>query len=869
MKRVFPVLLALLTAAVSLSITGWLWRHERQSYEASLRASFDAGMRQTAGRIEQRMASYEQMLRGVQGLFTAADTVDRARFDTYVDALLAGADFAGLQAIVFGPLVSAERAGSHVQAQRAQGAADYTIRPEGERLFYAPVTYAAPAGGGIERALGYDLLSDPVRRAALDQARDSGSVAITGRLRLMTEAGARPQYAMLMILPLYAKGSAAHTVAARRANLTGWVWAAFRVGDLMSSLYGEGTPGLELRVHDGVTLGDDTLIFSNAPPAEAVPQRARFDAQEYIGVAGRSWTLQVRSLPGFEARFGRDSAQVILVAGVGLSLLLTALTYLLTTAQARAHAAARAMTHELRGSEERYRRIVETANEGIWLIDENGVVTFANPKLLQMLGLSAAEVLGRPLTDFVDEPDRERRAARADPAPPGTGEWQGVRLHGRHGSAPWVAVSTAPITDAAGARLGALGMATDITERKQSQAKRAVLEAQLRESQKMEAIGTLAGGIAHDFNNILAAILGNVGLTRQHLPPGHAAAAGLDQIERAGVRARSLVEKILAFSRMQPHALVTQPMRPLVEDAIVLLRSTLPAGVELVLELAPAPLPASADATSVQQILMNLCTNAWHAMPGAAGRITIALARVELGNDAARALGDVAPGAYAQLSVADDGAGMSEATRARVFEPFFTTKRVGEGTGLGLSVVHGIVIAHHGAITVDSAPGLGSRFRLFFPLSSVPFAPDSGEPASEPAAPHGDGQHVMYVDDDPAMLLMIEGLLRHHGYRVTALERPRDALARVRDEPGRFDLVVTDFNMPEMTGLELAEALARIAPGLPVVISSGYLPDDTRDAALRAGVRGLLQKEYSLEQLPALAHSVLAEARERRGRTVV
>jgi CheY-like chemotaxis protein len=322
------------------------------------------------------------------------------------------------------------------------------------------------------------------------------------------------------------------------------------------------------------------------------------------------------------------------------------------------------------------------------------------------------------------------------------------------------------------------------------------------------------------------------------------------------------VQKILAFSRMQPHALVNQPMRPLVEEAVVLLRSTLPSLVELELRLADTPLQVGADATNIQQILMNLCTNAWHAMRGGSGRIAIALNRVELGVEAARALGEIPPGAYAHLSVSDNGSGMTEATRVRVFEPFFTTKRVGEGTGLGLSVVHGIVVAHRGAIAVDSTPGRGSTFHLYFPLAPLP-AIDAPDEAAAPEAPRGQGEHVMYVDDDPAMLPMIESLLQRAGYRVTALDRPRDALARVRAEPTLFDLIVTDFNMPEMTGLDLAKELARIVPGLPVVISSGYLSDEMRAAAMRAGVRGVLQKEYSLEQLAALVHTVLASDRPR------
>jgi signal transduction histidine kinase len=412
------------------------------------------------------------------------------------------------------------------------------------------------------------------------------------------------------------------------------------------------------------------------------------------------------------------------------------------------------------------------------------------------------------------------------------------------------------IVDAGGQPAGALGMVTDITERKQAEAKRSLLESQLRESQKMEAIGTLAGGIAHDFNNILAAILGNAAIARQEVAAGSAAQTSLEQIERAGVRGRSLVQKILAFSRMQPHVLVSQPMRPLVEQSVALLRATLPASVELSLKLSDEPLLVGADATQVQQVLTNLCTNAWHALQGSAGRVTIGLDAADLQADPTRGLGEVEPGRYAHLWVSDTGCGMSEATRMRVFEPFFTTKPVGQGTGLGLSVVHGIVSAHQGAITVDSTAGFGSTFHLYFPLVQAQ-ASVAEVPTAPLRTPQGTGQHVLYVDDDPAMLLLVESLLRRAGYRVTAIEQPREAIERIRAQPDDFDLVVTDYNMPELTGMDLALAVARVRPDLPLVISSGYVSDDMREKAKRAGVRGLIQKEYTLEQLAEIVHTVL------------
>ena len=858
--------MALTVGAASLGITAWLWRLEQQTDARSLRANFDTAVRQTTDRIEQRTGSYEQILRGMQGLFMVTDHVDRAGFETYVDALLSGTDIAGLQAFAYGPLLPGEQAPAHVAMQRASGITGYAIMPPGRRDTYVPVTYIAPAVGRNLKALGYDVYQDPVRLAALLKARDSGSVAITGRIRLVTEVDQEPQYGFLMVLPLYDRGQAIDSIESRRKNLVGWVWAGVRIGDLMSSLYGEGTPGLEVHIDDGSQPGDDKLMYRSGPQGgDAAPPR--FEAQEYISVAGHTWTLSMRTQPAFEQGLRRDSTRIILTAGVGLSLLLAALTYQLTTGRARAHGVARQMTRELRNSEERYRRIVETANEGIWLTDARQRIAFVNPKMLQMLGCSASDMLDHPLVDFIQAHDRPNALADIERPAPELREPHDLRFRRQDGSDLWVAMSVAPIFDANGNPAGALGMVTDITERKQAEAKRGLLESQLRESQKMEAIGTLAGGIAHDFNNILAAILGNTALARQQAAAGSAEQASLEQIEMAGVRGRSLVQRILAFSRMQPHVLVSQPMRPLVEQSISLLRSTLPASVELSLQLSEAPLQVGADATQVQQVLTNLCTNAWHAMQGSAGRITIGLDAAQLTADAAQGLGDVAPGRYAHLWVSDTGCGMAEVTRSRVFEPFFTTKPVGQGTGLGLSVVHGIVTTHQGAITVESTPGRGSTFHLYFPLVAVQ-AGSTEAPTSSVAAPqvpHGTGQRVLYVDDDPAMLLLVESLLQRAGYHVTTIERPREALEQVRARAGDFDLVVTDYNMPELTGMDLAQEIARIRPDLPVVISSGYVSDEMREAVQRAGVRGLIQKEYTLEQLATVVHSVLADVPPARG----
>ncbi len=397
----------------------------------------------------------------------------------------------------------------------------------------------------------------------------------------------------------------------------------------------------------------------------------------------------------------------------------------------------------------------------------------------------------------------------------------------------------------------------DVSELRQAQADRRTLEAQLREAQKMEAVGTLAGGIAHDFNNVLGGIVGNVALAREDLPSDHPARLSVEQIDAAAHRARAVVRQILAFSRRQPEELVIQPMGALVREAVALLRSTLPSIVQLDWRLPGDDPCVKMDGNQMHQVLLNLCTNAWHALRGSTGHITVGLETLVLDAGQAVRIGDLAPGPHVRLWVSDDGVGMDEATRARIFEPFFTTKPRGEGTGLGLAVVYGIVHAHDGALEVASEPGMGTTFGIYLP-QAVP-APDSdGAAAHEPAAAAAGGR-VAYVDDDEVMLLMVERLLRRRGFDVACYAEPAALVARLRAVPGDVDVVVSDYNMPGMTGVDLARTLAQIGARIPVIVSSGYVSDELRDNAREAGVSALLEKEETLERLAPLISSVLKQ----------
>jgi PAS domain S-box-containing protein len=414
------------------------------------------------------------------------------------------------------------------------------------------------------------------------------------------------------------------------------------------------------------------------------------------------------------------------------------------------------------------------------------------------------------------------------------------------------------LRDAQGRITSLATVARDLSDLHAALAQQHALEARLLEAQKMESIGTLAGGVAHDFNNVLAAILGNLSIAREDLGPGHPVQQQLSMAQQAATRARSLVQQILAFSRRLPQERVVQPLAPLVAEALALLRATLPASVQLEARLSDLPLAAEVDAGQIQQVVLNLCNNAWQALPGHIGRISVQLDAVTVA-DGDTAAGSPPPGRYARLSVVDDGSGMDEATRARIFEPFFTTKPVGQGTGLGLAVVHGIVTASGGSIAVHSARGQGTRIDVHLPLRDEAAAAPAAVPLAG-ATQRGQGEHVLLADDDDVVGLTLQALLERAGYQVTRVDSGMAAIDAVRLAPQGHDLVVTDFNMPGLSGLSVAEQLAGIAPGLPVIITSGYVTEELLEKAREIGVRAVLLKEHSLERLAREVHELLAAA---------
>ena len=374
--------------------------------------------------------------------------------------------------------------------------------------------------------------------------------------------------------------------------------------------------------------------------------------------------------------------------------------------------------------------------------------------------------------------------------------------------------------------------------------------------QKMEAIGQLAGGVAHDFNNILTAILGNAEIAYSKIASDHPSRANLTRVLEAGDRASRLVKQILTFSHHQEFSRTVIPLSPIVDEVLAMLRATLPASIELTNSCNPATSPVLADATQIHQVLVNLCTNAWHALEGKPGHIAVDLAPVTLTQPLQTLYTALPPGHYACLSVRDTGVGMDPDTLARIFDPFFTTKPVGQGTGLGLSIALGIVQGHNGAIVVNSYPGQGTTFSLYFPAAEAP-AHASLPVGTMPVRRQKRRGHLLYLDDEKMLVDLVRAKLEPLGYRITGYTKPTEALAAVGADPGGFDVVVTDYNMPGMSGLEVARALTHIRADLPVVLVSGYLSPETHRTALDAEIKEIVYKPNMLQELEEVVARVI------------
>jgi len=383
---------------------------------------------------------------------------------------------------------------------------------------------------------------------------------------------------------------------------------------------------------------------------------------------------------------------------------------------------------------------------------------------------------------------------------------------------------------------------------------RQLAEARLRQVHKMEAIGTLAGGIAHDFNNILAAIIGFSEMAIDKSPEGSPVRHHMERVLGAGIRGRDLVRQILAFSRQTDQEKEPLKIAPVVREALELVRASLPSTINIRTKLQGTLGFVLADRTQIQQIVLNLCTNAAHAMRHTGGAISIILDGFSFSSPEDAPDSTMSPGLYARLSVEDTGEGMSSETMEHIFDPFFTTKLPGEGTGLGLSVVHGIVASHGGTITVSSEAGIGSVLTVYLPKLIQERTPDPGD--GDESIPRGH-ERILFIDDEDELAALGREMLTDLGYRVTSKTGAREALALFRLDPSRFDLVITDQTMPGLTGEELVREILVIKAGMPIIMCTGYSPLVDSETALADGVAAFAMKPLTKKEMAVTVRRAL------------
>ncbi len=509
----------------------------------------------------------------------------------------------------------------------------------------------------------------------------------------------------------------------------------------------------------------------------------------------------------------------------------------------------RLLDEALRESEEKYRKIFENANEGIYRTTPEGRLLSVNPSLARMFGFSSPEEMIKGIKDigkdlYVNPQDRENiiRLLREQDSVEGFE----AEMRRQDKSTFWISISLHTVRDAAGNIVYLEGMNVDITERKLSEEERRTYEARLMRSQKLEAIGTLAGGIAHDFNNILSAIIGYSELAIDELPEDSAVSKNIMEVLKAGGRAKDLVKQILTFSRQMETQRKPVKIHLIMKEALKLLRSSIPSTITITEQIDAASGTVFADSTQIHQVIMNLCTNAYQAMLTTGGELTVTLEQLYLDSGFISKHPPLSEGVHLQITVRDTGCGMDTETLKRIFDPFFTTKEKAKGTGLGLATVHGIVTELGGAILVESSINKGSTFEIYLPVSQQE-QEDMDDLHGEPTP--GTGEAILLVDDEEAIINFTQGMLNQLGYKVKGLCSSIDALNFFRSAPDEIDLIITDQTMPGITGSQLATEILKIRPGMPIILMTGYSETITQEEAFAQGIKEYLDKPFTKNML--------------------
>ncbi|MBI1754342.1 MAG: PAS domain S-box protein [Acidobacteria bacterium] len=801
---------------LGLAGTLWVWRALDLQEQAFLAGRLDGAMAQTREAVDHRLEEQTKLLIAAKGFVLSRPRVAPEDWRVFN---------AGLEPRRLSP---GTRVMGYLSREALEGGKDALplLEPDFEAALMGPQ--------------GKSLLQHPAFVDAAARARDRGEFAVSGCLRLPGEQ----THSVAFLLPVFREGLVPNTAADRQGAFQGLVLLLAGGKDLFRTMYGAiPIADLDVEIYDDPSCREEGLIYDRAlcqaghGPAMAARPEGRHMP---LRIGGRQWDLVAGFVPGV-AGFRESRPKMVALGGLVLSLLAFGLTLFLSYSRSRLEA----MAHQLRESEARFRSVAETASCAIFIYADH--VEYMNEAGTRITGYALEEILGHPLLNLVHPDDRSlvrsraRARLRGDTVP----LRYEFRLLTKSGEVRWIDFAAGTVM--LGGRVLGLGTAFDVTERVKANGARLKAERKLLGAQKLESLGLLAGGVAHDFNNLLTVIQGNAGMLRDAMDEPEIAQSCLRNIEETCRRAAGLVSQMLAYSgrgRGQVHLL---DLNRLIQEIAQLLSVSIPKAIQVEYRLAGDLPPVLGDTAQLQQVVMNLVTNASEAIGEAEGRITLRSGFQVLGETDAtglRVAEGVDSGPFVFFEVADTGAGMDAATLTRIFDPFFTTKFTGRG--LGLAAMQGIVRGHGGGVEIQSSPGEGTTFRVYLPAQSGAILPGVEDPRSEAPLLSGEGL-VLVADDESGIRDFVKQAMVRAGFEVITAADGVDAIEQVRAHQSELRLVLLDLTMPRLGGDEALVDIRALGYSGPVIRWTGYaLSDGTPDS--RAV---FLRKPFSAEELLA------------------
>ena len=846
------------------------WEQEHQRFEFESRAKGYANAVQTSlnGNIEALMF--------IGDFFNNSAHVTRQEFTSFVKSVRPR--FPGIQAFSWNPLVLDNERAEYESLAKKEGYKnfEFTERTVENRLVraakrqeYVIVYYIDPLEAN-KSALGFDIASNPTRLKAITKGFNTGKLSATDRITLVQETG--NQFGILLLLPIYQQGVALKTMEDRHKNRKGFVVEVLRIGDVVeTALKGFSDEGINVSLYDLTADKEKRLLcyrpsrmsgMTEQPNGEESIQKRPYWGKNFQ-FAGRQWRIIFSPSAYYLTSWHFWQAWVALSSSLVLTFMLA---FYLTKKIKYTAEIERKVSQEIRTSRQlakeisereqaeekavHFGHILERSLNEIYVFNaETFKFIQVNKGARKNLGYSIEEL--QQLTPLDLKPEFTTDSFSNLIKPLRTGSKEAIifdTIHKRKDGSiypvevhlQFVAFESMPVF---------VAIILDITEKQR-------MEDQLKQAQKMEAIGTLAGGIAHDFNNILSAVIGYTELSLTEAEKETSLYNNLQEVLRAGQRAKDLVKQILAFSRQADQELKLVQLKLIVKEALKFLRASLPTTIKIHQDIQSDSL-VMADPTQIYQVLMNLCTNAGHAMGGKGGVLEVKLADIKVETDFKAKHPELKPGSYLELTVSDTGHGMPAHILDRIFDPFFTTKETGEGTGMGLSMVHGIVGSYEGAITACSEPGEGSTFKVYLPV--VERQLELQIQVEEPIAIGT--ERILFVDDEPALVNIGKQMLESLGYTVTTRTSSIEALKLFKANPDRFDLVITDMAMPNMPGDILSAELIKVRLDVPVILCTGYSSKISDETAMEIGVKAFAYKPIARHDLAKSVRRVIDEAK--------